>query len=175
MSDLVNYVATSGGHAYFGMAEDPAAEIARMQAGTPHPIFLLAGWVLTPKRRADLLDALTRALRTTPRRGEWFVMDETIAKVTLRRCAMELGGRRWEPRRRPRPDETMPRGRARAVMTPNGLYPSAQEAGDAYGISRQAAWERADRRSPGWRFEGDDRPAPVRASPGQPPKVSAAE
>jgi hypothetical protein len=42
---------------------------------------------------------------------------------------------------------------ARAVVTPQGRYPSVGAAAAAVGITRQAAWERAQRGTQGWRFE----------------------
>jgi hypothetical protein len=170
MPDLINYVATSGGHICFGMAEDPAAEIAEMQAGTPQPVELVAGWIMPPKGRLPLLARLQRALRGKPRSGQWFDVPVDWATKTLRAAAKELGGRRWEVRKRPHPSERVLPGHARAVVTPHGRYPSAKAAAEALGVSRQAVWERASRRSPGWRFEDDDRPRPVRASPGRPRK-----
>jgi hypothetical protein len=44
---------------------------------------------------------------------------------------------------------------ARAVVTPDGRYPSAGAAARALGLSRQVAWKRALHGTDGWRFEGD--------------------
>ena len=169
MSDLVNFVASNGGHVYFGMAEDPAAEIARMQAGTPQRIELHAGWILPPKARADLLDALKHELRKTRRRGEWYEATPDVAKAILRRNAIPLGGKRWEVRKTPLPEEPKKTpGVARAVLTPGGRYKTAKAAGVAYGISRQAAWERASKRAAGWSFEDDDGSGPPSQAMGRP-------
>jgi hypothetical protein len=168
MADFINYVASSGGHAYFGMAEDPLTEIAKMQAGSPLPIELVAGWVLSPKVRADLLDQLQHSLRKRKRRGDWIQIDQEMARQTLRRHARRLGGAPWNPPEHPVQAKVTVSEKARAVITPNGPYPSVSAAAEAYGITRQSAWDRANRKSPGWRFADDDRPPPKRASPGRP-------
>lgn len=172
MPDLINYVATSGEHVYFGMAEDPATEIARMRVANPHPIDLIAGWEVAPRARAKLLETLRRELRHKPRRGEWVEVPADWAVELLRIIATSLGGKRWHVRKRPRPIIDQPSVRNRSVLTPAGRFPSTQAAAEAHGISRQAAWERANRRSPGWRFEDDDSPPPVRARPGRPQKTT---
>lgn len=170
MPDLINYVATSGGHAYFGMAEDPAAEIAEMQAASPHQIDLEAGWVLAPPTRMLLLDSLRRALRGKHRRGQWFRVSSKWATSTLAFHAETLGGTPWKVRKRPRPSEAAENQRVRAVVTPHDRYPSIAAAAQAHGITRQSAWERATRRALGWRFEDDIRPQPELARRGRPPK-----
>lgn len=170
MPDYINYVAVSGDYVRFGMAEDPATDVATMRAASPVPIDIAAGWVVPPTERAWLQDKLYRVFRRAPYRNGWVRVPVEQAIGALAMHAEHLGGTRWKVRKRPLPAPVMVSDRARAVLTPRGRFPSAQAAGEAHGMSRQAAWERAQRRSPGWRFEDDDTPDPVRGRPGRPRK-----
>jgi hypothetical protein len=58
---------------------------------------------------------------------------------------------------------------SRPIITPIGRFPSATQAAVAFGITRQAASERALRRSNGWRYADDNRP-PAARKPGRPGK-----
>jgi hypothetical protein len=168
MPDYINYVAVSGDYVRFGMAEDPAADVATMRDASPVPIDIAAGWLVPPGERAWLQDKLDRVFRRAPHRNGWVRVPVDQAVHALASHAEHLGGTRWKVRKRPLP--LAPSERARPVLTPRGRYQSAQAAADAYGMSRQAVWERATRRSPGWRFEDDDSPEPVRGRPGRPRK-----
>jgi hypothetical protein len=172
MADYIHYVAVSGDYAFFGLSEDPVADVATMQRGSPVPIDLVAAWVVPPAERAGLKDRLDRKFRRAPHRGYWVKVPEDEAVGTLQMFAAYLGGKRKKLRMRRSPEEAPQPMRARAVVTPRGRYPTAKAAAEAHGISRQAAWERANRQSPGWRFEDEDRPPPVRARPGRPSKAA---
>jgi hypothetical protein len=58
---------------------------------------------------------------------------------------------------------------SRPIITPIGSFPSATRAAVAFGITRQAASQRALRRSGGWRYADDKGPPAVR-KPGRPGK-----
>jgi hypothetical protein len=170
MPNYIHYVAVSGDWAFFGLSRNPAADVATMQKSSPAPIELVAGWIVPPAENAWLKDKLDRAFRRAQHRGYWIRTTRDKAAGTLAMHAAYLGGKRWKVRKRPHLSETTPWERDRPVLTPRGRYQTAKAAGDAYGISRQAAWERANRQSPGWRFENETRPPPVRARVGRPAK-----
>jgi hypothetical protein len=170
MADLITFVAVSGGFALFGMAEDPAARVAQLQAGSPLPIELAGGWIVPPQDRVTVMDRVTRQLSDRPRHGDWIKVPREKAVALLDFEARWHDGQPWQIRKRPRPTEAPDNAHHRAVVTPRGRFPSAAGAAEAHGISRQAAWERATRRAGGWRFEDDDSPPPPPARRGRPPK-----
>jgi hypothetical protein len=173
MSEIINFVAVSGGFATFGLHADPATVVAAMQRSSPHPIELAAGWVMPTHNRVVLHDRVVKAfhrVRVRSNRGDWFEVPRDQAIDTMAGFAEELGGYPWRVRKRPLPAEPSDNLHYRAVVTPRGTFPTAAAAAAAYGISRQLAWDRAARRSPGWRFEDDTSPAPAARPRGRPAK-----
>ena len=168
MTDIITYVASSGDYAFFGAAEDPVAQVAAMQDGSPYPIKILAGWIVPPRERGEVMASVKNALQKEPRRGEWFKIPGSRARKLL---ALHAGraSTPWEVRKRTNGKD---HPQARAVVAPHGRFPSAGAAGAAIGISRQAAWELASRRSRGWRFEDDTSEPPPPAKMGRPRKDS---
>jgi hypothetical protein len=154
MTQPVNFVAASHGHVRFGIAEDPAAQVADWQRGNPHPIELLAGWIVPPHERARMLANAQRAVRKTRvQRTPWFGVDPDEAVRILGHLAGLLGGQPWKLRRHPR--KAHDHASARPVSTPHGVFPSANAAARALGITRQAVSGNALRRAFGWRYLDD--------------------
>jgi hypothetical protein len=170
MADYINYIAVNGEYVTFGLSEDPAADVVEMQAGSPSAINLVAGWVVPPPERLWLKERIERAFRRAKHRGVWVQAPEARAVELMGRLAAQVGGVPWKLRKRPLPSIKPPSKRAKAVLTPNGRFASAKAAGEAYGLSRQAAWERANRQTEGWQFEDQERPF-VRPARGRPRKL----
>jgi hypothetical protein len=174
MVDFINYVAVSGGFATFGIAADPAAEVSGMQSGTPFPIELVAGWSVPPTDRAPLDAEVKRALHRVLHHDEWFEVPRDQAIEVMAQYAKERNGYPWRVRQTPRRMEDLGNEHHRPVITPLGRFPTAAAAAVAFGYSRQAAWDRAARRTRGWRFEDDTSPPPPKVRRGRPPKKALA-
>lgn len=167
MPDPINFVATSDGHAYFGIAADPAAIVAEMRPHCPLPIELAAGWSLAPSERGAVLAAVTKELRNTRVSSGWFKVSPERALAVLKKHAEYAGGQVWRVRKRPVTEQAA-HPASRPIITPYGQFPSAAAAATAIGITRAAVSDRAKRRSPGWRYADDDRPQPPPGQPGRP-------
>lgn len=170
MPDSILFAAGAGPFAYLGVDPDPKHAVATLQPGCPYQIKLLAGWTLPPdQRRAAAYADLKESLAPHQVQGNWFWIDHPDAVEAIASAAKPIGGKRWNVRTAiPVRPASPPSHNQRRILTPEGDYDSAAEAGRAYGISRQAAWERATWHVDGWYWEGEDPNAPT---PPRPPAI----
>jgi hypothetical protein len=152
MSQIINFLATCDRFAFFGIAPDPAARVAEMQDACPLPIEVASGWIIDPRARLAVLDRVQREFRLSRAKGDWFEVERERAVAALAEQAQLAEGKGWRVRKHPLPPKPDTGQKMRAIITPHGQFSSVVGAAQALGMTRQAAWDRARRQTPGWRF-----------------------
>jgi hypothetical protein len=154
---LIHFAAQSGAFALFGLAESPLARVNETRSIVDLPIEITSMWIIPHEERNIAITEIHDALRDY-RAGAWYAIPRDGAVAALAAIAKRHGGVEV-----PVPDGYVAQPRehylSRAVITPEGRFGSARKAGDAFGITRQAAWDRAHRRVNGWRFESEEESA----------------
>lgn len=162
------YAVHCRGFVKIGITHDPTKRLKSMQGGCPFPLELLAAWEVSADSAVVAERSAMVALTDTHHEGEWFKCSKPAALYALGAAATKVGGKPWEDR--PKAVYAPPQ---HAVITPKGEFPNLKEAASAFGISRQAAWSKARRQVPGWKYIGETNPPPPRGKPGRPRKKNS--
>ena len=154
------YAAYCKGYAKIGISEDPKTRVRNMQCGCPFPIELLTSVPLAKDAAVAAEMSIMDGLNAAHWFGDWFKCTRNQALYAIERGVSVFSGADVPPIKGteikpPRLHPTRHPSLRRRIITPDGIFESSADAAERYGISRQAAHQKATRKSQGWRFEND--------------------